>query len=69
MTTKLRLTNQDHNNLDVFLGRVLDRHSAGELSRAGAVAVLAQVVGAIDKGNIAEARQWLEEGGNFTDRN
>lgn len=59
------LSEKDHTNLDRFLGLVLDRHKSGELSRARAIGTLAHVIAALDKGNLHEVRQWLEEGSSF----
>lgn len=63
--TELRkpsLTNRDHENMDAFLGHVLDDYKAGELTKDEAIAGLAHVMAALDIGNYAEAVSWFEQG-------
>lgn len=64
-----QLTEKDHNNLDVFLGHVLDAHAAGTLSRPSAIGTLAQVVAALDKRNYGEVRAWLQRSRDFIETN
>lgn len=56
---KSLLTEKDHNELDNFLGRVLDQHKTGHRSRTDAIGDIAQVVAALDEGNIGEVRSQL----------
>jgi hypothetical protein len=62
MKDKFTLKDQDHENLDAFLGHVLDDYKAGVLDRAKAIAGLAQMIAALDLGNYDEVRSWLEQG-------
>lgn len=56
------LTERDHDNMDTFLGHVLDDYKRGELTKEQAVSGLAHVMAALDKGNTGEVRVWLEQG-------
>ncbi|HAT2580634.1 TPA: hypothetical protein I8273_004636 [Aeromonas hydrophila] len=56
------LTNQDHQNMEAFLGHVLDDYKAGALDRTKAVTGLVQVMAALDLDNYDEARSWFKEG-------
>lgn len=56
------LTEHDHQNMDAFLGHVLDDFKAERLTKAQVVGGLAQVFAAIDIGNYGEARNWFEQG-------
>lgn len=62
MKDKSALTNQDHQNLEAFLGYVLDDYKAGVLDKTKAIAGLAQMIAALDLGNHDEVRSWLEQG-------
>ena len=59
------LTEKDHNNLDAFLGHVLDDYKAGEISRQDALSGLTHVFAALDHDNYGEVRGWLEQGRKF----
>jgi hypothetical protein len=48
------LTDQDHSDLDIYLGNVLTDHAAGRITKGQAVADLAHVIGALDQGNKTE---------------
>jgi hypothetical protein len=50
------LTDQDHDDLDIYIGNVLADHGAGRMTKAQAVAELAHVIGALDTGNATEVR-------------
>ena len=60
-----KLTESDHQNMDVFLGAVLDDYRAGVLTKDQAVGGLAHVMAALNIGNIDEARSWFREGRKF----
>lgn len=62
MKDKSTLTNQDHQNLEAFLGYVLDDYKAGKLDKTKAIAGLTQMIAALDLGNDDEVRSWLEQG-------
>jgi hypothetical protein len=49
-------------NMDAFLGHVLDDYKNGAITREEAIGGLAHVMAALDIGNYAEARNWLEQG-------
>ena len=53
------LTSRDHDEMDNFLGKILDSYKNGQLDKVNAVSILAQVIAAIDQRNYAEARNWL----------
>ncbi len=59
------LTSQDHDNMDAFLGAVLEDFKAGLISKAQVVGGLAHVIAAIDSGNYGEARSWFAQGRKF----
>ena len=59
------LTDRDHNNMDAFLGHVLEDFKAGEISKDEAIGALAHVIAAIDQGNYGEAINWFEQGRNL----
>lgn len=56
------LNNKDHDNMDVFVGSVLDAYKNGEIVKEEAIGHLTHVISAIDNGNISEARTWFEQG-------
>jgi hypothetical protein len=62
MPKSSRLTNLDHANMDAFLSHVLDDFKAGHLSKKDLTLGLAQVISAVDCGNVGEARTWFEQG-------
>jgi hypothetical protein len=55
-----KLSNKDHRHMDEFLTFVLEEHKSGNIETSEAVGHLAHVIAAIDKQNIGEARNWLE---------
>jgi hypothetical protein len=59
------LTERDHVNMDAFLGHVFDAYKAGEITKEKAIASVAHVITAVDKGNHAEATLWFEQGRKF----
>lgn len=59
------LTDADHDNLDRFLGVVLDAHASRRVTREDAIASIAQVIGALDKRNVGEVRTWLQNPETF----
>ncbi|GGM25240.1 hypothetical protein ACFQDN_21805 [Pseudomonas asuensis] len=62
MTSKPELNQRDHQNMDAFLGHVLDGYKTGEITKDAALGALAHVMTALDLGNYTEARSWFEEG-------
>lgn len=62
MASKTELTSSDHENMDAFLGHVLDAYKAGQVTKERAVGSLAHVMAALDKGNYDEARSWFRQG-------
>lgn len=65
MAKKPELNSRDHQNMDAFLGHVLDDYKAGRITKEGAVSGLAHVMAALDLDNYAEARSWFEKGRKF----
>lgn len=69
MTTKKSvLTTKDHENMDAFLGSVLDDYKNEAITKDQAVAGLAHVMSALDIDNYDEAKSWLEQGRKFIRR-
>ncbi|MFV1943387.1 hypothetical protein VPH49_21485 [Pseudomonas luteola] len=62
MAKKPELTARDHQNMDAFLGHVLDDYKAGVITKDQAVGGLAHVMAALDRDNYPEARAWFEQG-------
>lgn len=60
-----KLTDTDHQNMDAFLGAVLDDYRDGAITKEQAVGGLAHVMAALNIGNVAEARAWFREGRKF----
>lgn len=60
-----KLTNADHQNMDAFLGAVLDDYRDGALTKEQAVGGLAHVMAALSLGNVQEARNWFMQGRKF----
>ncbi len=59
------LTEQDHVNLDAFLGHILDDYKNAFIGKEQAIGGIAHVVAALDIGNYDEVRSWLEQGRKF----
>jgi hypothetical protein len=59
------LTNRDHQNMDAFLGHVLEDFKSGAITKAEAIGGLAHVIAAIDIGDYGEAITWFEQGRKF----
>ncbi|KPV95153.1 hypothetical protein AN214_02805 [Pseudoalteromonas sp. P1-9] len=60
-----KLSNRDHEDMDAFIGAVIDDYKNGAVSKKAMLAGLGHVIGAIDNGNHDEARQWFKEGRKF----
>ena len=58
-------TERDHDNMDAFIGFVLDDFAAGVISRDKAIGALQHVMGALVVGNTGEAKNWFEQGRKF----
>jgi len=65
MASKPELNQRDHQNMDAFLGHVLDGYKTGQITKEAAVGALAHVMAALDLDNYAEARSWFEEGRKY----
>ena len=57
---KQSLSSQDYQNMDAFLGHVLEDFRAGSITKEEAIGGLAHVMAAIDKGNYDEVTSWLK---------
>ncbi|MEA9773401.1 hypothetical protein VDF71_19455 [Xanthomonas campestris pv. raphani] len=55
-----RFSEEDLNQLDVFLGKTLDRLQANQLSKGDTVGLLAELISKVDIDNRADARYWLQ---------
>ncbi|TPG88266.1 hypothetical protein EAH72_33460 [Pseudomonas caspiana] len=62
MSSKTELNDRDHENMDAFLGHVLDAYKAGDITKERAIGSLAHVMTALEKGNYDEARSWFKQG-------
>jgi hypothetical protein len=60
-----KLTDEDHANMDAFLGLLLDDYKNGLLTRATAIGTLGHIIAAVDIGNHAEAINWFKNGRQF----
>lgn len=56
------LTDKDMQDMDAFLGAVLDAYKGGALDKIQAVNRIAHVISAIDQGNVSEATSWFKQG-------
>jgi len=65
MKSKPELTNRDHQNMDSFLGHVLEDYKSGAITKEQAVSGLAHVMAALDLDNYPEARSWFDQGRKF----
>ena len=59
------LSENDHSQLDELFGRILDAYNSGKASKEDLILSIAQVIGAIDIGNIGEVREWTKNPGNL----
>lgn len=58
-------TERDHDNMDAFIGFVLDDYAAGEISRDRTANCLQHVMGVLAVGNTGEAKNWFSQGRKF----
>jgi uncharacterized lipoprotein YehR (DUF1307 family) len=56
------LTKKDHQNLDVFLGSILDYYKDGTVEKQLAINTLAHVMCKLNEGDLDEARRWFKQG-------
>ena len=57
-----QLTEKNHEDMDQFLGHVLDYYKTGQIDKTEAVSTLAHVMAALDQDNYSEAINWFEQG-------
>lgn len=57
-----RLSDQDHNNLEATLRRLLGAHKQDLVTTEQVVGGLMQMFAALDIGNTGEARNWMAHG-------
>lgn len=63
MSQKLpTLSDADHNQMDAFLDYLLEEFKNEKLTKSQVTGALKQIIGALDKGNTAEAVQWFAHG-------
>ncbi|AEG13588.1 hypothetical protein KO533_18980 [Shewanella sp. NKUCC05_KAH] len=65
MKNRDKLTNQDHDQMDHFIGAILEDYKNGIVSKEAVISGLGHVIAAIDLGNHDEARKWFCEGRTF----
>lgn len=68
MKNEAVLNDDDHKNMDAFLGHVLDDYKEGRISKERAIGGLAHVMAALDLDNYSEAREWFKQGRKFLSR-
>jgi len=56
------LNQADHDNMDSFLGHVLDDYKNGVITKEQATSGIAHVISAVNNGEYHEARMWLAQG-------
>lgn len=54
-----QLTEEDHNQMDRFIGRILDQYKNGKCEKISARGNLVHVIAALDKGQIDEFRSFI----------
>ncbi|MHC9010127.1 hypothetical protein ACYX79_00625 [Stenotrophomonas rhizophila] len=54
-----KFTNADHNQIDKFLNKVLERFKDGRLTQGETTSLLAEFIAQVDKDNYGGARYWL----------
>lgn len=62
MTRNPFLTDRNQDQLDDFLGNLLDDFQAGVITKEQAAGSLNHVITALDIGNHGEVQSWLEQG-------
>lgn len=60
-TPKYPLNEKDQENMDAFLGTVLDDYKAGEITKEQAVGGLTHIVAAIESGNCGDVANWFRQ--------
>ena len=60
-----KLSNEDHDDMDTFIGAIIDDYKNDLLSKQALISGLGHVIAAIDNGNHDEARKWFKEGRKF----
>lgn len=60
---KGKLTNNDHNDMDNMLKRVLQAYKVGEITEQSVISCLAHIIAAVDINNHEEARKWFQQDG------
>lgn len=63
------LTDKDIQDMDAFLGAVLDAYKDGDVDKVQAVNRIGHVISAIDQGNISEAISWFKQGRKWIQQN
>jgi hypothetical protein len=60
--SKPGLKKKDHENMNAFLGHVLEDYKSAVITKEQAIAGIAHTMAALDLDNYDEARTWLEQG-------
>ncbi|QRD62688.1 hypothetical protein H8Z72_22555 (plasmid) [Xanthomonas citri pv. citri] len=60
-----KLSDADHEQMDEFLGAVLDGYKNESITRGAAIGYLAHVMAALDLDNYAEAKSWFKNHREF----
>lgn len=62
MPKRDQLTNKDHDQIDDFIGAIIEDYKNGLVSKQDIISGLGHVISAIDQGNHDEARRWFSQG-------
>lgn len=57
----INLTRDDHKNLEVLLGQILDWYAASEVTRGRAVGVLAHIIEATAIDDAQQVSSWIND--------
>jgi hypothetical protein len=69
MPNRDQLTNKDYDQMDTFIGAIIDDYKNGLVSKLAIITGLGHVIGAIDQGHHDEARRWFSQGRKFIREN
>ena len=61
-----QLTENDHASMTDFLSHLFDGFQSGSITKETCTGVIAQIIGAVDSGNVQEARKHFREGKSQT---
>jgi hypothetical protein len=62
MSSGTNLTSQDMARMDALVDDLLEQVKSGDLDALAVRGIITHIMVALDRGNLAEARKWFEEG-------